>query len=161
MLDYVNLRTDKRASHEFPGEVAPLDFFGEDGVYLVHLAPGQDSPRLVVWNTKTGQVNDLMRIPAGDISLVPVRGHPAGFVRPDGRYVLLALRSMAGQGSDLWVLDLVEKRATVAYPNARFAFGGVRWAGDCAVLYGQGVPLSVGLPDASAHRIDLVREAGG
>ena len=34
VLDYVNLRTNKRASHEFAGEVAPLDFLGEDRVYL-------------------------------------------------------------------------------------------------------------------------------
>ena len=126
---------------------------------LVHLT--WQSPRVVIWNTTSGQVSEIMTIPAGNVALVPVRGDPAGFARPDGHYVLLALRSMAGQGRDLWVLDLARKRATIAYPNAGFAFGGVRWRYDYAVLYGEGVPLTVGLPDASAYRIDLVWEAGG
>lgn len=161
ILEFGNYRTDNTARHEFENIVVPVDFAGHDRVYIAQQRAGEKVIRVLLWNTSSGTVDEVLTIPSGPVALVPVRGFPRGFVRPDERYMLLAVRSQVGQGRDLWVVDLKTRLATIALVNSIFASGNVQWVGDRALLSGFGSPVRIDLTAAVAERINLPLKAGG
>jgi hypothetical protein len=151
-LEFGNYRTDTRAVHRFRNAIVALDFLGEDRVYLAQQLPHESGTWVLEWNTKSNQVRKVARLATGRRAWDWfVFSGPRGFVRPDGKYMVVSARSAAGDGQDIWVVYLDSGVGVIAAPNVGLREPFIRWVGDSALLYGPGKPIRIDLRAATAR----------
>lgn len=158
-LEFRNYRTNALVLRRFKCAAVPIDFLGEDRVYMVQQLPRESDTSVVEWNTRLDRVRKVASLPTCKFAFVNgFHNWPSGFVRPDGRYMVLAIASMAGFGQDLWVVDLVSGVGAIAAPNVHYANDSIRWVGDFATLYGEGKAVRVDLKSVTACAITVADE---
>jgi hypothetical protein len=153
-LDYGNYRTRTFISRKFDNAVAPVDFLGEDRVCLVQQLPHKRYTNVLIWNVRSNRIDSVAHLDTGRYALISANSpYSRGFIRPDGRYLVLALlpESSNGRGLNLWFVDLVSGNSKIALPNAEFAADGIRWVGQNAFLYGQGRSVRVELASGTGE----------
>lgn len=142
-----DLRSGVSLSREFSSNITVIGV-GGDFVILAQQFPGEDSIRILRWDTRANTVRQaaLALAPAGKNALFSGRCFFPSSVSPDGRYALVGLRSLTGSGGDLWLVNLRSGESVVAYPGRdgyEFNTQEVDWRGDRAVLSGDGEGMYV------------------
>ncbi len=161
VLEYRDLRRDLKLRHAFPRAVNAIDLTAKGDVYVVQQGPTDLNMRLLLWHPQTDTVRTLATIPAGPHVLAAAQAfsYPSGRVSPDGRYVLLSLRSQVGAGFDNWLADVRDPvrsgelpSAKLVWPNSVAACDEVSWTDGQANIYGErGYPLEISLKDGTAR----------
>ena len=71
--------------------------------------------RIMVWDAFTGEVKERFRFTGW-------RGMLADYCftiqSPDNRYLIMTVKSKIGSGGDIWLFDMLLKRATLVVANA-------------------------------------------
>jgi len=121
---------DKRIPRRYfisPDEIAPpsdylysLCCLDRRAVLFAVQAPNNADIRVIAWDTRTGQVEERLRFTGWRGMLE--NGCNARH-SPDNRYLLLKNGSQLGTGSDLWLLDLLRRNATLLLLNTQFENG--------------------------------------
>lgn len=160
-IEFRNDRTGRTVIRRFETATVPLDFQDDGHALLIQQKPDEDAVRVLLWDAATNAVTAIAVIPAGSRALIHGRFSPLGFADPRGRYLLVALRSMVGEGRDLWLVDLDSEQSTVVRGNALFAFDWAQWSGGRAFLSGEGNPLVIDLKAGTARLFTLPAERKG
>jgi len=109
-LAYHDRRTDIYKSRVMQEYFTPLGIVRETRVLLMQQQPAERALHLLEWETRSDQVREIMHLPAQQGDIFRLRYTNAD---PQGRYLLLGFRSRRNTGSDLWLIDLAQKRATL------------------------------------------------
>lgn len=159
-----DFRSGKRVIRAFANVVVPLDILDSRRIYLAQQSPGEREVRILQWDAQTDRLKELGTLPAGRDALA-CTARPGkcavAIARPDGRYLLLSLRSLVSpRGRDLWAVDLVTGRSRVVCAGRdgfRLDASRVYWDGRRAMLVTWRGVLPVDLGPSIPPR----REAGG
>ena len=154
---YVNRRENRVRQRDFEPQTVLLGGVGENRFYFAQQRSTRENVRILEWNT----VDDSVTVKA----VVPIKGNvlwSVSFdaVSPDGRYMLVALGSVSGEGKDLWLVDLGTARSTVVWPGELFfSFEQVAWTRDRAILVDSGTRAwSVDLKAGTVAQFRFPRE---
>jgi len=145
-------------------------------VYLAQAAPGDLNVKVLEWDTRRDRTRVAALIPTraaslqgrtvlefmslllmdlGGQAIDPLSGMfvNAGSdrVSPSGDLLAVTLRSTAGTGNDLWMVDLRSGRSVIVLANSLFARDQARWTGRRLILSGQGRLAIVDLKTLEAH----------
>jgi hypothetical protein len=101
-------------------------------VYLIQQTSAHEQPEILKWDTLKNNVTHVMTIPATGKLLPDSDTENTSGVSPDGRYFIITLNSLIGDGSDVWGCDTSTNRAVVAL--AGWAGHPTAWARQSAIV---------------------------
>lgn len=113
-------------------------------VYLAQQEMGRNEVKIVTWDSTRDTLQQLATVPAGKnaftsarrpLKIIPPPYLERGFISPYARYALLILKSQAGGGFDLWLVDLKSKQSDILIANRFFPSYDVIWTDRKAVIY--------------------------
>lgn len=163
-LKFSNNRMNQVIYRKFENAVQPVDCSIPNRAYLVQQRKGENSVRVLVWHAN--EVHEIARVPAGRDALVDYHywywDSPicCAVVRPDGRYMLLRLRSPLGNGDDLWLIDLKRGHSEVVIANEdNLDLSGLRWVDGRVIIPIHGL-LSIDLDTLAVRNIDISARKG-
>ncbi|HOS44085.1 MAG TPA: hypothetical protein PK794_10375, partial [Armatimonadota bacterium] len=152
VLRLTDYRRDTQTIRPFPRPLAPAALL-DAGVALLLAQPrGAAAVTLLRWDAAADTVEEICAISAAKGLLASPRVryydpsiNPLMHVSPDGAHALLLLPTWAGEGEDLWHVDLAGKRARLVRPAQWVIAETVSWTEDAAILSDNGEPLRVDL----------------
>ena len=158
---YRDFRNVSSISRTFKRNIEMIDIQDRRYVYLVQQAKGEKYVRLISWDTKTNSLQKVCTIPAGRNALFDSLRlsdyfsdeELAGKTHPDSHYLILALASGMGSGTDIWVIDLYKRKGVVVLPNVYPIRKLVRWDNHQALLLGCFDTARVDLKTMSASKV--------
>lgn len=139
---YTNELTGEKRVHEFAPRIEILTVQDKTHVYMLQKRPSSRIINLLLWDIRRDNVTRLISFDSGTVE---TKDNAWGNISPDGRYILVNMASLIGQGSDTWLVDIKRKRAEIVIPAASFVgwfvFPGetdmvVRWQGEKAIMSG-------------------------
>jgi hypothetical protein len=164
-VEYENNKTNQKLSRTFKADsLCPVDIYSARYVYLIEQKHGVDHLNLVVWDILDDRLTNIMSLPKvplrdgiqmGSLLSTKVSSGKIGHISPDGKYLLLVLSSLAGDGIDLWAINLQHRTAQIVLPNSIFDANEAVWTPEYAVLSGFGNAVKVDLRNFKAKIIKV------
>ena len=160
-------RRDFKTQLEMSAVALALGFRGRGEVVLAAQSPEERIVRIMVWDTATGRMKNAAAIPTRRDALADIARQsdpqPIFSVSPDGALALVDLRALRGNGTDLWLVDLLTGRSRIVLPNRAYGWASeqVDWGNGRAVVSGSGRALTIDLDSAKMAEIEIPWKSGG
>jgi len=120
-------------------DVLPVGTFGKRTVYLVQQDRRKKAVRILRWDTEKNKVAAAVEFASARNALMktaqdsPYQMIPRS-VSPDGRWVLLGLRSAVGPGLDYWMCDVENGKSHLVICNTHSCYTAFNWQKHRVVL---------------------------
>lgn len=152
---YIDRRTGLNRERSFEQAAQIVDFTEGGLVYLAQQRPGAKSIAILRWNARSGSVRQVAAFPVSR-ELLQASPRQLGAVSPDGRYIILTLKSLYAQGPDVWLVDVSNNKSRVLLMGRSY-WGEVRvaWRDRLAVMSLPNSLVRVDLGAMRAHSIEL------
>lgn len=138
-LRFVNYITRQSSATVFDGEAHPIAFDKHGYGYVAQQIPKSGFVRIIAWGSN--QKKDVARVPAPENAMDDwlhyYESIKAGSASPDGRYLMVTLRSYGGGGVDIWIVNLRTGDTWIAFPNVIAMSRNVSWFDNTLALSGR------------------------
>lgn len=149
-----NLEENTITFTDFKLDTQMLDMLDDKYVYLAQQLSLNDEPSILKWNVESNRVEHIAKLPAPGCLLN--YGDVRSYVSPNGHYLILTLKSLIGNGVDVWEVNLRTGKSAVILPHLRldeiyghsqYSSFRVSWEGNHAFIWGFD----------RIYRVDLIR----
>ena len=138
-IGFTNNITGLSSTEVFDRVALPIVFDNRGYGYIAQQIPKSGYVRIIAWNGK--QKREVARMPAEENAMDMSRFYyerEADSARPDGRYLMVKLRSYGGRGLDIWIVNLRTGDAWIAFPNVAAVMSRrATWFGNKLALSGR------------------------
>ncbi|MDO8683510.1 MAG: hypothetical protein Q7N50_08520 [Armatimonadota bacterium] len=166
-LMYEDQRRGIIITRRFSNMILPIGFSGRDVVWLAQQCPKEDNVAILKWDVANNSTVKVLEIPAGEDALIQepyLQYKLAASISPNNRNILIDIKSSAGTGMDLWLVDLKTRESIVVKPNRevyRYGVEQVDWHGGQVFMSGYGKCLVVDIPTGTVKAVSIDWANGG
>jgi len=114
-LELDNDRSNRSVERSFKTACWVVKVLDGSQVYIAQQRPGSRRIRILKWDTRADTVDQLAYFRTVEKAFTE-GGNYFASVEPKGRYILMSLKSLIGNGSDLWVVNLRNGRNRIVMP---------------------------------------------